>query len=159
MEITFVSFLIMVIVFVTYISFIWLKYGIQTSISRSYYTLPPKLRILFTLFCWTFAMSAIVASVDVSLLMFGAGVGIGFVGTAAQLKYKLDYKVHMVAAVCAIVISQIAILIDFEMWYVNVATIILSIIMTCLSKKNYLWWVEIVSFLAICYAVGVTLIT
>jgi len=149
-----ISLIIMISVFISYISFIWSKYGIQTSISQSYYALPQNLRPLFTLFCWGFAIPAMIAGSGVSVFMFLAGAGIAFVGAAAQIKLSLDYKVHMVAAISGVIFSQLAIFFGYHLWYVNLAFILLGIIILFLSKKNYLWWIELVAFGSICYAIA-----
>jgi len=147
----------MVLVFISYVSFIWLKYGVQPSISQSYYKLPRNQRILFTLFCWGFAIPAIAIGSEVTFLMFLAGAGIAFVGAAPQLKEKLDHTVHSVAAVSGIIFSQLAIFFAYNMWEINLISLILCIIIPFLTKKYYIWWIELVAFSAICATFGIYL--
>jgi len=147
----------MVTIFLSYVSFIWLKYGIQKSISESYYVLPDKLKPLFTLFCWGFAFPAIIIGVEITPLMFFAGAGICFVGAAAAMHEKFVRKVHMTAAISGIIFSQLAILIGFHMWWLNIISLALAAL-SLLSKKHFIWWIEIVAFSAICYALGVTVL-
>jgi hypothetical protein len=141
----------MLSVFVSYVSFIWLKYGIQKSISASYYALPENLRFLFTFFCWGFAFPAIIAGVEVTPLMFFAGAGICFVGAAAQINDKWIYKIHMTAAISGIIFSQLAIIIGFHMWWVTAIAATISAIIPFLTKKYYFWFIELVAFASICY--------
>lgn len=151
-------FIMMVCVFISYVSFIWLKYGIQKSISASYYALPDNLKILFTLFCWGFAFPAIIAGVETTSLMFFAGAGICFVGAAAQIKDKWVYKIHMTAAISGIIFSQLAIWLGYHMLYVNLISIGLAILIPFLTKKYYFWFIELVAFSAICYTLGVAIL-
>ena len=58
--ISIILFVLMVSVFVSYVGFIWGKYGVQTSISESYYTLPEKQNFLFVLFTFLFAFPAMI---------------------------------------------------------------------------------------------------
>ena len=154
-------YIIMLSVFVGYVSWIWAKYGVLKSISHSYYALPENLRFLFTLWCWGYAIPAmIVASTP---LMFFAGAGICFVGAAAAYREKMTETVHIIGAACAILFSQLSIIIDFNMWYVTVAfaAIALPLALTRFSKKgicpNRTWWVEILAFITIALVLGIKL--
>ena len=151
-----VLFLFMLIVFISYVSFIWIKYGIQESISDSYYVLPNNLKLLFTLFCWGFAIPAIIVGVNLSdnYLMFLAGAGIGFVGAATAFKEKMTRTVHMIGAYSGVAFSQLSIAIDFKMYYVNILFIVLSLIIIAYKIKNHIWWLEILAFSIICYVLG-----
>jgi len=154
MNYSFVSFFVMLVVFVSYVLFIWIKYGVQESISDSYYRLPNNYNFIFTLFCWGFAIPAILAGN--TLLMFLAGSGIAFVGAAARFKEIMTKQVHMIGAFCGVIFSQLSIFFDFKMWYINVVFIVGALIIILLKKqiKNYTWWIEILAFSLICYALG-----
>lgn len=151
-------FIMMLTVFISYVSYIWIKFGIQKSISASYYALPENQRFLFTLFCWGFAFPAIIIGVEVTLLMFFAGAGICFVGAASKILEKDVYKIHMVAAIGGIIFSQLAIFFGFHMLWLNITSVVLSAIILFLFKKTYFWWIELVAFSAIVYALGTTVI-
>jgi len=144
----------MVIVFSSYVSFIWLKYGIQRSISNSYYRLPNRLKFLFTLFCWGFAYPAMMLSLNP--LMFFAGTLICLVGVASAFKSnKILHISHMVGAYGGVALSMISIWIDFNMWYLTVAFIVISGLLMMFKNKlknNQIWWIEILAFSSICYA-------
>jgi hypothetical protein len=150
-------FIMMMTVFLSYVSFIWIKFGIQKSISASYYALPENLRFLFTLFCWGFAFPAIILGVEITPLMFFAGAGICFVGAAPEIKDKWVYKHHMIFAISGIIFSQLAIYFGFHMLWLNMVSVALAVIIPFLTKKYYFWWIELVAFSAICYALGTTI--
>ena len=140
----------MLSVFIIYVSFIWIKYGIQPSISESYYVLPDKWKFLFTLFCWGFAVPAII--LGNTLLMFLAGSAIAFVGAAAAFKDKMTREVHLIGAYSGVLLSQVAIFVDFKMWYLNVAFVLFGLYKFLIHKDNKVWYVEIAAFLSICIA-------
>lgn len=142
----------MVLIFVSYVSYIWAKYGIQPSISQSYYALPENKRILFTLFCWGFAIPAIILGSN--FLMFIAGAGIGFVGAAAQIRRKLDHQVHNIGAAVAVLASQASIFFDYHLWIISVISLALFILLPFIDRKHYIWLIELVAFTAICITFG-----
>lgn len=145
----------MVLVFVSYVSFIWIKYGAQKSISESYYRLPSKYNFIFTLFIWGFALPAMV--IGNSLLMFFAGAGIAFVGSAAAFEEKLTKTVHYAGAGIGILASQLAIIINYDMWWVSVSGLVISILFAMLFKKYAIWIVELVAFISIAIVLGVSI--
>lgn len=155
-----VLYIIMLLIFTGYVSAIWAKYGIQESISHSYYVLPRNLKFLFTLWCWAYALPAII--IASTPLMFFAGAGICFVGAAAAYKEKMTEAVHIVGAVTGIIFSQLSIILDFHMWYITVAyaAIALPLALTRFSKNNICpnrtWWVEILAFITIAIVLGLS---
>ena len=152
MDYKLVSFIIMLVTFISYVSFIWIKYGAQKSISMSYYSLSQNARPLFTLFCWFFAIPAII--IGETALMFFAGAGIAFVGAACQIKEKFTKKVHVTAATIGIISSQLAIILNYHMWYVTVVFVLLSLPFVIFSKNHRIWWTEIFAFISISYVLA-----
>jgi len=149
------SYLMMLLVFLSYVVSIAIIYGIQRSISNSYYKLPSKYNFLFVLFCWGFSFPAIIIGVELTnnFLMFLAGAGIGFVGAAAAFKEKMTNSVHMTGAYSAVALSQLSIFYDFHLYYINVIFIVGALLMEILSYynklKNKIWWQEILAFISI----------
>ena len=141
-------FTLMLTVFISYLTFVVITYGVQTSISESYYRLPKKINFLFTFFCWGFAIPAIILGDNA--LMFLAGSGIAFVGAAAAFKDKMTNNVHMIGAYGGVLLSQISIWYNYHMWYITIIFIILSGTLLLLKVKNKIWWVEVAAFLSIC---------
>lgn len=149
-------YILMVTVFISYVSYIWIKYGVTKSISDSFYYLPANRQYLFILFCWLFSVPAII--LGDSLIMFLAGSGIAFVGAAAAFKQnKMQHWVHMVGAYSGVTLSQIAIWNNYHLWPINIVFIVLSLILLYLNVKNKIWWIELLSFGSICYALGINL--
>lgn len=147
-----VLFFAMQAIFLSYLLFVSIRYGAQSSISMSYYVLPKNLRPLFTIFCWGFAMPAII--LGSSALMFFAGAGIAFVGAACQIKNELTKRVHMIGAYGGIGFAQLVIVLNYDMWYLS-ALFFLSIpFFKYVVKSNWILWVEIVAFTSISIALG-----
>ena len=139
-------FIIANLIFVLYVSFIWIKYGVQKSISNSYYVLPRNINFLFTFFCWGFALPVIIIGAPQTPLMFFAGAGICFVGAAAQIKEEFVRRFHVACAVIAIALSQIAIVFVYDMWFMTLICALLLLIAYFGNKKTWIWWMEIVCF-------------
>jgi hypothetical protein len=160
-----VFFIIILSVFIGYVSWIWAKYGVLPSISESYYRLPRKLTPMFTLFCWGFSFPAII--LGSSGLMFFAGSGIAFVGAAAAFKEKMTASVHIGGALIGVLLSQLAIGIQYQMWGINIAFLAIAVPLTLtrfIKKKdgaeicpNRTWWIELAAFTSICIALGLNL--
>lgn len=147
---------LMLIVFTTYVGWIWSKYGVLKSISQSYYELPVKLQSLFTFFCWGFAIPAII--LGSSGLMFLAGSGIAFVGAAAAFQERMTHEVHMIGAVVGILASQLAIIFQYQMWPIAAAVAGISLALVALKNPKKIWWIEIAAFLSICLTLALKIL-
>lgn len=153
-----VFYTILLTVFVSYVFYIWTKYGVLPSISESYYRLPKKLKPLFTFFCWGFAFPSMI--LGSSSLMFLAGAGICFVGAAAAFQEKMTHDVHMLGAGVGITASQLAIIFQYDMWPISATFVGLSLLMLIFKGKinnKHIWWIEILAFTSICIVLGINL--
>ena len=150
-----ILFTLMVTVFLTYVGYIWLRYGVQKSISESYYVLPKKRNWLFIAFTWLFAFPAMI--LGNSLLMFFAGGGIVFVGAAAAMHTFPTRTVHMVGAVGGMILACIAMIFQYNMWYMAAGVAILSLLSLIVDKKRAMWWAEIIIFTAITIVLGISI--
>lgn len=105
---------VMVSDFVIYNVSILVLYGFLNSISASYYSLPEKWRsIIFLLFCWVYAIPAMILST--TTLMFFAGFficGVGIFGDFRISKYDSD--MHQVSAALAITCSQLSVFFEYH---------------------------------------------
>lgn len=143
-------FIMMTLIFLSYVGMIWYRFGVLTSISESYYKLPKKQQVLFTLFCWGFAIPAMI--LGDSVLMFLAGSAICFVGAASAFKMKQVYYVHAIGAVLGMTLGLVYLLFDEDQYWIATSMVIL--VLTLTKSKNFLWWTEIVTFAAICVTLG-----
>ena len=152
-------FIIMLTVFTAYIGFILIKYGIQQSVSNSWYKLPENLRWLFTIALWGFAIPAIVLGVEHSGLAFLAGSGICFVGAAPAFKDKgMEAIVHISGALAG-VIGGILFMVFTGLWWVALITLALMAVATFCQPfiKNKTWWNELIAFYM--YALTIYILT
>ncbi len=148
-----ILFIIMNAIFISYVAFIWAKYGVQQSISESYYCLPRKWNFIFTFALWGFAFPAIILS-NGDGLMFFAGAGICFVGAAAQMHQEFVRKVHMIAAIGGITLGELSIIFVHDMWWLTAIAAAIIIPIAIFAKKSRIWWAEIIAFLTISIALG-----
>lgn len=147
-----ILFTIMVGVFIAYVLYIMTKYGIQSSISESYYVLPKNRNWMFVLFTWLFAFPAMI--LGDSYLMFFAGGGIVFVGAAAAMHLQPTKTIHFIGALIGMVLGSIAIITQYHMWYLLPAVFVGIGLAAVFDKKHLLWWTEISVFSAISIAIG-----
>jgi hypothetical protein len=143
------------IAFIAYVLFIWIKYGAQKSISESYYVLPKKWNWLFVAFCWLFAFPVMI--IGSSYFMLAAGAGIVFVGAAAAMHTFPTRAVHVTGAIGGIIASQLAIYFQYDMLWLNIITVSLAALVALLFKKYAMWCVELVAFIAMSVALGLTI--
>jgi len=150
-----VLYFFMVAVFVSYVIYIAINYGVLPSISESYYRLPDNRKILFTLFAWSFAMSALI--IGDSVLMFLAGSGIIFVGAASAMRRRLTRTVHLVGAITGITLAFFAIIFQYCMWYIAIVIVLCIALAYLIDKRHILWWIEVIIFIAISIVLGITI--
>ena len=143
-------------VFVTYVTSIIIFYGILKSISDSYYELQKKnLGFLFVLFCWGFAFPMFILGVEKTGIpwLFLSAAGIVFVGGACAMREKLTRKVHLIGAYGAVFFGMLSVWVDFGLWYVSLAFVVIAGLMTLFKVKNHIWWEEVLAFLIIYFVV------
>lgn len=146
-------FILMNVVFFSYISYVALKYGIQKSISDSYYRLSDSMLWLFTVATWGYAIPAIIIGVGFSPLAFLAGAAICFVGAAPMFKNsKMESQVHTISAVIGIIAIQafISLVLNPYITFMFIGLSMLALWIPYL-KQNKLWWIEIFAFLSLAY--------
>ena len=142
----------MVSVFLAYVGYIWAKYGVQKSISESYYVLPKKRNWLFVAFTWLFAFPAMI--LGNSLLMTLAGAGIVFVGAAAAMHTFPTRAWHLTGAIGGMILACLAMIFQFGMWYLVPAIAVAILLAFLVDKKHLMWWTEVAIFVGISIALG-----
>jgi len=150
-----ILFAVMVTVFLAYVSFIWVKYGVQKSISESYYCLPKKENWLFVAFCWLFAFPAMI--LGNSYWMLFAGGGIVFVGAAAAMHTFPTRAWHLSGAIGGMILGCLAMIFQFNMWWLVPAIAAAIGLAALVDKKHLMWWAEVAIFVAISIALGLSL--
>ena len=152
-------FLLMNVVFFGYLSFITLRYGIQTSVSESYYRLPRNWQWVFTIITWAYALPAMIIGLDLTAngLVFLSGIGIAFVGAAPAFKsLKLERAVHTVGALVGI-IGMMIFLSVIGYWYLVLLFTICSYLMYEIDRVNAVWWAESFAFITLSFAYSLML--
>jgi len=131
-------------IFISYALYITYTYGIQKSISASWYKLPNNWRFIFTFTLWGFAIPVMI--VGDSALFFMAGGLICFVGAAASFRdLSMTYKVHMVGAYGGVLLGFAAIVINLG-YYILPSISALAIVIIWFTVKHKIWWIEITAF-------------
>ncbi len=136
---------IQVVVFFSFLSYVYKKHGILDAISDSYYKL--KRKNLFVLFCWGIGIPMIFITPYV--LFFLAGSGMVFLGAAARYKDRITATVHIIGAISGIVLALMGLWVHYGMWWPLVVMIVLYLLLRLLKLKNFTWWIESLAFVVI----------
>ena len=146
-------FFIMLSAFFGYVGYIAVRYGIQPSVSESYYRLPRNFQWVFTIATWGYAIPAMIIGLDFTGngIVFLAGVGIAFVGASPAFhKLGMERTVHTVGAVVGITAMQLFLCI-VGFWWITLTFGIISGLLFIWKKtySHFIWWVEIAAFISI----------
>jgi len=145
--------LIQGLIFILYLTFIWVKFGILNSISESWY----KLRelggfwyMLFTVFCWSLGITMLFQTdKDMSFFIY-SGAGLAFVGAATMfdLKGTVVPYVHFAGAAVGIVFALLGLGFERNAWIPLIAFASATLLIKLFKIKHSVWWIEIAAFLS-----------
>lgn len=146
-------FIMMLSAFFGYVGFIVTKYGVQSSVSESYYRLPRNWQCVFTIATWAYALSAMIIGLDITGngLVFLAGAGIAFVGASPAFhKLGMERTVHTIGAIVGITSMQLFLCV-VGFWWITLLFAVVSGLLFILKRTylHYVWWVEIAAFISI----------
>lgn len=139
-----IALLFSIVAFSSYVIYIYQEYDILPSISDSFYHLPDKLKVLFTLALWSFAIPVIFISQ--SNLMTIAGFSIMCVGVTPHFKNKLEGDFHVVFATGGILAGFLSLWLEHNLILPGILFLTVTGILTILKVKNKTWWIEISAF-------------
>lgn len=148
--------------FVAYNIFACVKWGIPTSLSTTYYSLPTKWRWVFTLFMWAIGLLLMPAWIEVAnsfgdwrnnlaFLAFLTCVLICFVGAAPNFRaFEMESKVHTISATASAVTALLwCFVCGWQIMYVPIAAALLCLVIA-LSTKTLkdckVYWLELMAF-------------
>ena len=139
--------IVQVFLFSFYVSFIWAKYGIQPSLSESWYILESKYRWMFgVILCWGVGVLHLLHN---TTLFFLSGALLCFVGVASDYrKQKMTKIVHYIGAIGAIGLSILQLAISGIYWPLLFTGGVTILAFLKLLKNRY-WWLEIIAFYSI----------
>ena len=150
----------LLLVFIVYNTWIYINYGILSSISASYYY---DKKVPFLAFCWALgALMITISALQVGNqgygLFFFSGAGLLFTGTAGAFKESLTDVVHYAGAVLAIVLGFIGLWVvgGDGFWIPGAVFILTTLIFIIITLENIVYWTEILAFLLILF--GLTLL-
>lgn len=141
------------VVFLVYFLWVYFNYGIQSSISNSFYIVwkqhpdNPNKRWWFTAALWGFSFPLAVIGVEAHPLFFLAAALIIFVGAAPAFKStRTQNLVHMVGAIGGISAAIVAFALLGQILTVGIIGIPI-IAVSSIQVKNTTWWVETIAFI------------
>lgn len=128
--------LISIGVFIGFVIWYLIKEGVPENLSSTYY----KVGSLFTV---VLALCAFLLLPGMGLKGFPIVISILLVACAPRFK-EFELKIHMVGALSAMLLSQIYVVMDGKWWLMG-----LLLLPWWLSRKNWLFWIELIFFLEI----------
>ena len=150
-------FLISLIAFIAYNSFVILTFGVPASVSDSSYLLKERnLSSLFTFFCWLTALPLLIYWIEVlqtdwDILPFAACGALMFVGSSPDFKDEsIEKKVHNISTIICLSASY-----TWSLLYGNVILTSLCIAISAVlyfvlkHKDDKIFWIEIIAFINI----------
>jgi len=144
-----IALIILVINCLLYVGYIVYRYGIQKSISMSFYNLPRRLQPWFRAFIWI--MSACIIVIGwFELAYIISGIGLSIVGIFPRVKVGWKKKIHVAWAIVWMVAGFMSILIhynfNYQGWH-QIAYFVSFAGIFYILNKNYIWWMEITAVL------------
>ncbi len=140
------------LVFVIYVGYLFKFFGgpIQ-SISDSWYLLPKKQKLLFSIFCWSLGGAMLFQVSGDHIWFFLSGLGLCFVGGMVAFKQDIGKTdlVHYSGAAVGIISALVGIGIEGGTWIPLISWVVATVVMKVVKLKNFTWWVEIAAFVAI----------
>lgn len=135
---------IQLMIIVTYVTFIYRRYGLLTSISASTYYLEGNDRWYFLGFLWTIGLLNFFQGMEIYGFLTGAGLFFtGITINHESSKVHTD-RVHQIGTVGAIIAAFTGLIVLYGMW---IPTAILAICTALLYRNKYfIWWVECIAF-------------
>lgn len=153
--------IISLLIFVLYLVYTIKRYGIQPSLSETYYLLGKtpdgfnKLKAsIFTVMMWAISFTLLPAMLDITpdgfkFLMFLALASICFVGTAPNFKEEFEGKVHSVSAILAACFGILwAVLMPHGFLGLGLAMlgVLAGAKVTGTMKGSRIFWLEMIAF-------------
>lgn len=141
--------LISMVIFVTYVLPVTIKFGVLQSISHSYKRITNK--IWYTLFMWGIAIP-LFPVVSYSGWFFFAGAGLIFSGIAVGGNADITIKVHVAGATGAIACGIAGMVFSLHEYWLAIITTALIGVLYFTKLKNHTYWIEVIAYAAIIYA-------
>jgi len=140
------------IVFVSYVAYIMKKFnGPIHSISDSWYQLPQKEKLLFSVFCWSLGGAMLFQGSGDTIYFFLSGLGLCFVGGMVAFRQNIGStdKIHYLGALVGIVGGLVGIGVEAHTWIPAILWLASAVILKLLKVNHFIWWVEIAAFATI----------
>lgn len=151
-----VSLLVGIVDFVMYATYVWGRFGVQNSISLSFYDWTKREKYLFRVFVWILCLAIIASGIGwQNPLFFVSGILLSFVGIFSNIEQaRWKYICHMIGAIGGILACFVGV--TMINWEIGLLVASLTLSHTALTyllgkKENIIWNIEVACFI---YLIG-----
>lgn len=136
--------------YVLYVGVVYLRYGVQKSVSDSYYCWKKEWGLLFTLFTWGLGIGII--GMIQTVASVASVSGLWLVGTIPYLTSKPVRRWHMIGAYTCVLGSQVVLWLDYGMWWMVAVNLLSFVGIKVSGNKNWIWYVENIAIVSVLIA-------
>lgn len=147
-------------VFVGYVAFVWMRYGVLYSISESWYRLKSKNKWMFVAFCMLLSFPMFFHSMDFHMDvanngdytgLFFVSMLMGLTGVAAAFKRGGNVNAfHFTGVIFGAGGAILGLGLQYGIWFPLLLSVIwFAVVMFTEKIENIVWWIEIGVFTSI----------
>jgi len=137
-----------IVTFGAYVGYIWIRYGVQPSISASWKNLENPVKK--SLYSWAMACVAVPMMIVSSNWMgVWAGIFLAITFAAPTGGSRLQHTLHCVGADVGMILGTLMLGFFYGLWWLVAIAVAIVGVLYFTKSKNHTWWIEIVVFLAV----------
>jgi len=136
--------ILIMVVFIAYTGYIYLNYGITSSISSSILKLPGIKKSFYSFFMLGIAVPFAIVSDTPLGVAAGIFLAIDFAAVAGG--DRLQYIIHCIGADVGMLLGMVMLIVDYGQWPLVLVTAIYVVFYQFRKVKNRTWWIEVTVF-------------
>ncbi|MFW6312250.1 MAG: hypothetical protein ACOC1K_08470 [Nanoarchaeota archaeon] len=144
------------VILLGYLIYVQFRYGIETSISETFYITGEKWWLSLVLVILAFSMLIPGLELGAGPLFFISGASVLFIVAAPAFKddemntdmSDLETKVHFYGSYIAVLFGILSIIFDFSRLFLGLSLLVYIILHFLFGKDNKIFWIEIITITA-----------
>jgi hypothetical protein len=144
------------IISLSYVIRVWVVYGIQPTISQSYYKFKYPDRCIFQIMIYVLSICIIVNGYNLWFLI--SGLLLSLVGFFPTIKNKVHKVFHFIGALGGIALTFVSFIYVYHYYIPAIIVVVSSAVLFLIKIKNIVWWIEIICVLVILSVFSINII-